>query len=359
MKQHGLDRREFLRDGSILLACAAAGRSLAEDTSRAGGTSKPEESRILNHNPKMGYRRLGRTGALVSEVSLGGHGASGYDSKAVENRKAVLEKAAELGVNYVDTNIREECELYGKALGRNRDNWYIGFASWPVKLTTEYEENLTKDLLTREIEGRLKHYGTERLDLWRPVGATWGEGQTRMASMLMVSRKVLDLVVEVFEKVQKEGKVRWLGISAHNPKVFRRVLNEYPQFSVVIFPYLFLTKEFGGDSLLALAKKKEVGVIGLKPFGAGTTFGLKPRQIEGRVDSRAHVLIKEMLREPRISAVIPGVNIPEQLAENVRGSYERDKPAEPGDEQAFRECIESYHAHLTPEYGWLHQWERV
>ena len=44
----------------------------------------------------------------------------------------------------------------------------------------------------------------------------------------MVSKKALDMVVQVFDKAQQQGKVRFLGISAHNPKVFRRVLNEYP-----------------------------------------------------------------------------------------------------------------------------------
>ena len=131
----------------------------------------------------------------------------------------------------------------------------------------------------------------------------------------------------MFEKAKQQGKVRFLGISAHNPKVFRRVLNEYPQFSVIIFPYLFLTKEFGGDSLLKLAQEKQVGVIGLKPFGAGTTFGLKPQQIQGKVDRRAASLVKEMLQEQRISAIIPGVNTPEQLDVNVEGAYEKE-PAE-------------------------------
>jgi predicted aldo/keto reductase-like oxidoreductase len=139
----------------------------------------------------------------------------------------------------------------------------------------------------------------------------------------------------------------------------RRVLEEYPQFSVIIFPYLLLTRELGGDSLLKLADEKKMGVIGLKPFGAGTTFGLKPQQIKGRVDPRARALVKEMLQEKRISAVIPGVNIPEQLDENVKGSYERDVPATPEDKKALRECAENYYANLTPEYQWLHQWEIV
>ena len=48
---------------------------------------------------------------------------------------------------------------------------------------------------------------------------------------------------------------------------------------------------------MKLAHEKRCGVIGLKPFGAGTTFGIKPQQIKGEVDPRAHVLVKEMLQE--------------------------------------------------------------
>jgi predicted aldo/keto reductase-like oxidoreductase len=354
MDNDKLSRRNFIRTTSLAAAGSIAG-ALASDVQAKGKKEKDiDTSKILNYNPKMGYRKLGKTGIMISEVSLGGHGSQG-----LENRIEVLEKAAESGINYLDTNIIGECEEYGKALRGNRDKWHIGFASWPQKLTTEYEKELSKERFMREIDGRLKHYKTDMLDMWRPVGATWGEGQTVRGTMLMISHKVLDMTVEVFEKAKKQGKLRWLGVSAHNPKVFHRVLNEYPQFSVIIFPYLFLTKEFGGDSLLKLAKEKDVGVIGLKPFGAGTTFGLKPRQIKGKVDKSAHVLIKAMLQEPRISAVIPGVNTTEQLEENVIGSYDRDKALTEKDKAAMRRCAENYHANLTPEYQWLRNWEIV
>jgi predicted aldo/keto reductase-like oxidoreductase len=281
----------------------------------------------------------------------------------VDDRVPVLERAVEMGINYVDNNICEECDLYGAAMAKStaagRDRWFIGFASWPQKMTTEYEANLTADGMMQTIEARLRSYRTEMLDMWRPVGATWGEGQTNIATMLMVSPQTLDLVVQVFEKARQQGKVRFLGISAHNPLVFRRVLNEYPQFSVILFPYLFLTAEFGGDSLLKLAHEKQVGVIGIKPFAAGTTFGLKPQQIQGAVDPRAASLVKVMLREPRIAAIIPGVNTPEQLAVNVQGAYDKNQPRTPEDEQAWRECRKNYYANLTPDYRWLHRWERV
>ena len=362
-------RREFLKHTSAAVAGAAlAGQTAGACTAAgacavAGATRPADATKILNHNPEMGYRRLGKTGIMISEISLGGHGTPSFkpeeSHKSVDNRRRVLEKAAELGLNYVDTNITDECALYGKAMKGMRDKWHIGFASWPQKLTEEYEKELSKERFAREIDGRLKHYHTDVLDLWRPVGATWGKGQKTIATMLMVSRRVFDMVVESFEKAHEQGKVRWLGISAHNPQVFRRVLNEYPQFSVIIFPYLFLTREFGGDSLLELARTKDVGVIGLKPFGAGTTFGIRPRQIQGNVDKRAPVLLRNMLRESRISAVIPGVNTPDQLEENVKASRERDKPLDDKDKEAFRQCTENYYANLTPEYQWLRQWEMV
>jgi aryl-alcohol dehydrogenase-like predicted oxidoreductase len=350
-------RREFLK----LASAAMAGASTASLAS-AGDTATA--STILNYQPSMKYRRLGKTDFMISEIALGGHPAAGGPD-LVQNRVEVLERAVALGMNYVDNNIDKECDLYGEAMARssgaNRDKWFIGFASWPEKITEEYEAELTPEKMMGSIEARLKSYKTDMLDMWRPVGATWGEGQTRIATLLMVSHKALDMVVEVFEKAKQQGKVRFLGVSAHNPKVFRRVLNEYPQFSVIIFPYLFLTKEFGGDSLLALAAEKNVGVIGLKPFGAGMVFGLKPQQIDkaAKVDAKAHVLIKQMLQEKRLSAIIPGVGTPDHLEENIKGSYQRDLPQTPEEEQTLREYTERYYASLVPHYQWLRNWEVV
>lgn len=357
MADKNLSRRTFIKGASVAATVGLVAGSGCNEQAKRSDRQEIDLAMVRNYNPKMRYRRLGKTELYISEISLGGHGAVGPDQ--VKNRATVLDKAAELGMNYLDTNITDECRLYGEALRGKRDNWYIGFASWPQKLTTEYEDQLSKERFEKEIEGRLKHYKTDYLDIWRPVGATWGEGQTAIPTMLMVSHKVLDMAVETFEKFKKQGKLRHLGISAHNPEVFRRVLNEYPQFSLIIFPYLFLTEEMGGNSLLTLAKEKDVGVIGLKPFGAGTTFGIKPGEISGKVDPNAHVLIKKMLAEPRITAVIPGVNTPDQLEENVKGSYERDVALTKAEMELLDTYAHNYRTHLTPEYRWLKHWEVV
>lgn len=352
MADTGSNRRDFLK----VTSAVAAGAAISSLTPASAAPVDP--AKVLNFNPKMTYRMLGKTGFLISEIALGGHGG-----RSVEDRVPVLERAVELGLNYVDNNIDGECDLYGAAMAKTktagRDKWFIGFASWPEKITPDYEAQLTPEGMMRNIEARLRSYQTDVLDLWRPVGATWGPGQNNLGTLMDLSDKTLEMVVGVFEQAKQQGKVRHLGVSAHNPKVFRRVLEKFPQFEVIIFPYLFLTQELGGDSLLKLAQEKNVGVVGLKPFGAGTTFGIKPREIQGRIDNRAHVLVKEMLQEKRLSAIIPGVNIPEQLDENVKGSYEKDAPATPADQKAFRECLQNYYAHLTPDYQWLHQWHHV
>lgn len=59
----------------------------------------------------MNYRTLGRTGLAVSEVSLGGAYLMGPDPEHYgERAREIVEKAAALGINYIDT-----APLYGKS----------------------------------------------------------------------------------------------------------------------------------------------------------------------------------------------------------------------------------------------------
>lgn len=357
MSEHNPTRREFLAGTAAAAAGAAlSGNALAAKADKSAA-SQPA-AKILNHNPKMGYRPLGRTGIMISEIGLGGHGTPGFSPKptpaTIDNRRRVLAKAAELGMNYLDTNIVEECDLYGQAIKGMRDKFHIGFASWPEKLTEDYESNLSVAGMTAEIDKRLKAYSTDYLDLWRPVGAALATDRTTM-----VSTRALDIVVEVYEKARSAGKVRHLGVSVHNPKVLVRVLENYPQFEVVLMPYLFLSSEFEGDKLTQLAASKNVGVIAIKPFAAGTTFKLKPAVVNGKLDANAAVMLKKVLENKAISCTIPGVNQPEQLEANVKASYERHAALTPAEHEWLAHYEQNVRTHLTPDYAWLHDWMRA
>ena len=352
------DRRDFLK-----IASAAVVSGSITSTSQASAGTAPK---TVNHNPSMNYRRLGKTEFMISEIALGGHGAHGYDERAIQNRVTVLERAIELGMNYVDTNIGHECDVYGEAMARSatakRDKWFIGFASSEDHKIDKLEDQLTPAKLMKSIEDRLRSYRTDMLDMWRPVAATWGQDEPSLDKRLAITCRMFDVVVQVFEKAKQQGKVRFLGTSEHEPKIFHQVLEQYPQFQVIIFPCFFLTKESSADGLLRLAQEKDVGMIGMKAFGAGSVFG--PRSRRGRefrpiADGRAHVLLKKILQEKRLAAVIPGVNVPEHLAENVRASYQCDVPKSQKEDQAIRECTGNFYANLTPQYEWLRKWEVV
>ena len=144
--------------------------------------------------------------------------------------------------------------------------------------------------------------------------------------------------------------------------MFRQVLEEFPQLQVIIFPCFFLDKASVADELLEMARKKDVGAIGMKAFGAGSVFGPKSRQRgpgKPNVDPRGHVLLKKMLAQRRISAIIPGVGVPEQLDENIKASQACEGPNAEQEGRAIRQCMADFYANLAPEYAWLRRWGAV
>ena len=82
-KDTAYSRRDFLKSGGLLLAGSTCGGLKAQDTDGKRGQPKIKE-----------YRKLGRTGFEVSDISMGG----------TRNREStVFRYAYEHGVNYFDT----------------------------------------------------------------------------------------------------------------------------------------------------------------------------------------------------------------------------------------------------------------
>ena len=59
MKNNELSRRDFMRNTSLAAAGTVAGALASQG--RAASESGGQTSKILNYNPKMQYRRLGKT----------------------------------------------------------------------------------------------------------------------------------------------------------------------------------------------------------------------------------------------------------------------------------------------------------
>lgn len=318
MAQISITRRQFNMAGMLL---AASGLAVGAEPI-APGSDKPEPTKILNHNPKMGYRRLGKTGLWISEISLGGHNPFEAD-----NRKEVLTRAIELGVNFFDVGPIKECASYGEVCRKHklRDKFYISFGS----LNAPEKD---KQQALANIDARLRDFGTDCLDLWRPVLTN------------------LELAAEVFETARKAGKVRFMLHANHDPDIIRAVVERMSDVcSAIMLPYMSMTKE-SENGVLAACRKKDIGAIAIKPLSAGNLPKIRQNAV-------AH--LKKVLATPNLSAAIPGVDNVEQLEQNVQASYTREVALTPLERQELAVAEAEHFGRLPEEYQWLARWREV
>ncbi|MCX6925824.1 MAG: twin-arginine translocation signal domain-containing protein, partial [Verrucomicrobia bacterium] len=131
LQPSGLNRREFLSGTAVATAGIVVG---AHAIRAAEPASKP-----LNYNPDMEYRRLGKTGLMISAACLGGHwkrvdtvvpSGGGIDNPDFQkNRYDVVSQCIDRGINYIDACTGSEVMVYSRALKGRRDKMHLGF-SW-------------------------------------------------------------------------------------------------------------------------------------------------------------------------------------------------------------------------------------
>ena len=339
-----ITRREFHKAASLVVAGAAGGLTGKAVAARAKAEPKMDPKKVRGYNKKMGYRRLGKTNLWISEISLGGHCPQISQSKkgipdrdeVLKNRKEVLVKAHELGINFIDTDMAKECRIYGQALRelKLRDKFHISFASWGPKSFAEDTHKAgesRKGYWIRVLENRLRDYGTDCLDIWRPVSCLQ-----------------FDDMAAAFEVMHKAGKVRFLGVSNHEPQNIRKVTaHRGLPISMVLFPYSVMTKE-SDSGVLAACRQKDIGVVAIKPLSAGFLA------TSGTVKH-----LKKVLSTSSLAAAIPGVKNVRQLEENVQASYTRNVALTETELQELALEARGLYDRLPQEYQWLRRWEYV
>ena len=146
-------------------------------------TNAAEAAKTRSYNPDMEYHPLGKTGLWVSAVCMGGHwkrietmaptaikdgnwlDASLDDEAFKKNRREVITRCIESGINYIDACTREEVITYAEALRGRRDSMYLGFSWYQEEMRNR--EFRTADALLGTLEKGLKEAKLEYVDLWR------------------------------------------------------------------------------------------------------------------------------------------------------------------------------------------------
>ncbi len=188
-------------------------------------------------------------GTTDEELSIIGFGGIVVDRLPQDEADAYVKEAIDGGVNYFDI-----APSYGNAQNQ------LGPAIEPYRqdifLACKTAER-TKDGAQRELEESLQKLRTDHFDLYQLHGMTTEED----FEVAMGPNGAL----EVLQKAQEKGIVKYLGFSAHSVEIALKLMDAF-DFQSVLFPINFVNWFQGkfGLQVVDKAKQKDMGILALK-----------------------------------------------------------------------------------------------
>ena len=243
----------------------------------------------------MKTKRLGNSDLYITPVgfgawAIGGAGWEfGWGNQDHKDSIAAIHRALELGVNWIDT-----AAVYG--MGHSEEVVASALSSWsgtrPYVFTKcglladeqgYVHRNLRANSIRRECENSLRRLKVDRIDLYQihwpseDLEEGWGE----------------------MARLQKEGKVRWIGVSNFDASQLRRAERIAPVTSLQP-PYSLVRREVEPD-ILPYCHSHGIGVIVYSPMQSGLLTGAMTRErVEKLPDSDWRSRDPEF-REPKLS----------------------------------------------------------
>jgi len=238
-------------------------------------------------------RRLGRTGLLVTEVGVGGANLTADDA----GEEALLAAFA-LGVNFVETGRAYKGSEYliGGALAQSPNRGDVHIASKTLARS--------RDGVLSDLERSLQHLRLQRIDVYQLNSV----GREDVPEVMAEGGALRGL-----HEAREQGLLRFIGISSHSLGVLRWAV-ESGEFDTIQAKWGAFHSNSTG--VIRLARERDVGVIGMKPFGGFGMFGsLRGSQFEKTLS--AAELLRYALANHDLSVCIPGVRHPKEVRENV------------------------------------------
>ena len=235
----------------------------------------------------MEQRTLGRTGLKVGALGFGCGDVGGLIVRgtAAERERAVS-RALDAGVNYFDTaasygNGESERNL-GATLRALRVRPYVG-----TKVRVPPEAGDTAAAVIDGVEASLERLGMDGVDLVQLHNPILADGAAAGRSGLPL-RRVTDEVVPALERLRRQGKTRFIGVTAlGDTRALHALLdagvidtaqvcvNLLNPTAVVTPPAGFPAQDFG--RLLDRAQQAGVGTIAIRVLAAGALSGTVSR----------------------------------------------------------------------------------
>ena len=213
-------------------------------------------------------RPFGNTDMHITLVGYGSWALGGggwiYSWGPQDDRESIeaIHHALDLGINWIDTaagyGLGHSEEVVGKALKGITERPYVFTkCSMPWNDRGEIVSSLKRDSLRRECEGSLRRLKIDAIDLyqihWPRPDEEIEEGWAALAEL------------------QREGKVRWIGVSNFSVAQMRRAEAIAP-ISSLQPPYSLIRPEVEHE-ILPYCQKHNIGVIVYSPMYSGLLSG--------------------------------------------------------------------------------------
>jgi aryl-alcohol dehydrogenase-like predicted oxidoreductase len=220
----------------------------------------------------MKYRRLGRTGYEVSEIGYGawGIGGSMWIGARDDVSLKALNLAVDLGVNFIDTALAygngHSERIIGNLLKERSERIYVATKIPPMNLLWPAPDDarLSAVFPTRHIvestETSLKNLRVDCIDLqqfhvWNDRWSTQDEWQAAI------------------QKLKKEGKVRYFGISINDYQP-ENGIRAAETGLIDTFQVIYnIFEQAPQDRLFPYCRRKDVGIIARVPLDEGALTG--------------------------------------------------------------------------------------
>ncbi|AUX76866.1 aldo/keto reductase [Sinorhizobium fredii] len=285
----------------------------------------------------MHYRTLGRTGLRISEIGYGawGIGNSGWQGAKDEESARALNRAIDLGLNFIDTALGygdgHSERLVGKLLRARSETIHVATKIppknriWPARAGTPVEDGFPADHVIASTETSLRNLGIETIDVQQ--FHVWSDEWVGRGDWLAA-----------VERLKRDGKIRFFGVSINDyePHNALKLIDSGVVDTVQVIYNIF--EQAPEEQLFPACERHKVGVIvrvaldegGLTgQIRAATVFpegdfrqnyfrGERKRDVEERVrkivedleiapDALAETALRFVLSHPAVSTVIPGM----------------------------------------------------
>ncbi|MDX9903014.1 MAG: aldo/keto reductase [Bacteroidales bacterium] len=211
----------------------------------------------------MNYRKLGKSGLEVSEISLGtwqvgGKWGSKFDPELADS---IIREAIDNGVNFIDTadvySDGESEKAVGKAVRASGREVRIA-TKCGRQINPHVNKGYTPAALRAYVEDSLKRIGTECIDLI----------QLHCPPTEVYYRPE---IFGEFEKLKQEGKIRNLGVSVEKVEEAIKAIEFENVTTVQIIYNIFRQRPH--ERFFSMAREKEVGLIIRVPLASGLLTG--------------------------------------------------------------------------------------